>query len=336
MHKNKIIAILVTLSIVSGAAYLIYAEGNDENVISTPTIPQSHSSNTTPVVKPNTDTQKEDKGQTDADSKKAELDKNKKDEEEIKDTYNKTPSYSDNQSISSYTYTANSVSDLEDKLLDHINTVNSNTLSKVESSINQSNTQTSNKLSSIQQAIDSSKVKAEEALKKAEEALKKADTSVNNSTTSSNTSKTTVATLTGTSISGTYTGTIVSGAPTDNGTFVRNDTNKNILWTYTGTFANGTMATGVMTYKDGTVLKGSFISGMLNGDAEITTDNFTYKGTVSAGKITGKGVLSYVTGETYTGSLLDGKYDGYGTYVDSNLNTIKGNFKSGNLIERVS
>lgn len=339
MNKKKLISVIaVALLLGSGGVYLIISEGSNSEVVSIPEIPQVQAPTTVPSVEAtepesNEPLTEEEQKKQDEEKAKEEKEKKEKEEQEALNMYNDTPYHSENEAINQYIYTENTIADLEDRLLEHINTVNSNTTSKVESAINNSNSQVTDKLSAIQQALDAAKLKADEALKKAQEALKKAEATKEEEAVTQSNSK--IATISDLNIKGTYTGPIVNGVPTDSGTFIRTDNNKNIVWTYTGSFSNGTMDSGELTYSDGTVLKGSFSAGKLNGDSEISTSTFLYKGTVSKGVITGKGSMSFITGEAYAGEFKNGKYDGLGTYTDNSANTIKGNFKLGNLIERV-
>ncbi|WP_026522350.1 hypothetical protein [Butyrivibrio sp. VCB2001] len=153
--------------------------------------------------------------------------------------------------------------------------------------------------------------------------------------------------------SGVYSGKVTDARPNGEGTFVAEDG-----WSYTGTFANGTVeGDGKITdypydlSYESKVAKGKYTGDMVNGipsgtgqfSAETTDINIDYSGTWTDGDISGEGELKtnvYTidfkevsrTGQ-YEGSVIDGRASGTGKFTATNDSgityTYEGDFDKG-------
>lgn len=85
---------------------------------------------------------------------------------------------------------------------------------------------------------------------------------------------------------------------------------------------------GAVSFRDGSVLKGSFTAGVLNGDGELkSSDGSIYKGDWQDGKRHGQGTYTWAQGSSYTGEWVDDKRHGKGTFVWSNGSRFVGEFR---------
>lgn len=339
MAKKKLISIILgSTLLLSSLGILVYLEGNNANVVNQPDIPVIQAPNV--VVQPQTpesDTSEEDSNKTEEEMTKEEKEKEEKENEKIKEelesVYNRGENYTNGSSnIDSMIYTTNSIDSLEERLLEHINTTNQNTISKLEQAI-KPDTTLSDKITDLTNKVTEAERLAQEAKAKAEEAAKKQETAKPTVTEDSAKSKT--ATLKGLGITGTFTGDVVSTFPNGQGTFTRPATATQQAWTLTGEFSNGTAKEATLLLGT-TEIKSNFSNGLANGSSTVTTSTYKYEGTLVNGVIEGYGVLTFQTGETYIGSFKSGKYNGYGTYKNNQGTVLlQGLFSNGFFTEKL-
>lgn len=336
--NKKIIAIILSSTVVLGAlGFLIYTEGNNSNVVNAPIIPTVQAPSITPKpqeeVAPEVTEEDKDstnKEETDKDKGKTEEDK------ELEYVYNRVDAYNEENTIDVMQYASNSILELEERLVAHINTTNSNTNANISQAIKDNTTATDSKLTALAEKVKAAEEAAKQAALKAQAAADKLKEEAQKPTQQTPATGTKDATITGLGIKGTFTGDVVSGAPNGKGDFTKYSADKKVEWTFSGEFKNGQIGTGVISYPDNTVVESTFTGGVANGASVFTTPSFKYEGTMENGFMTGSGVITYANGDSYTGTFKNNNYDGLGIYKDSTDKILlQGYFKNGIFIERM-
>ena len=111
---------------------------------------------------------------------------------------------------------------------------------------------------------------------------------------------------------GEYTGDVVNGSRTGEGTYT---------WTngevYSGDFVDGSRTgEGTYTWTNGDVYSGDFVDGSLNGEGTLTwASGNVYSGDFVDGSRTGEGTYTWTNGNVYSGDFVDGSLNGEGTYT---------------------
>ena len=103
---------------------------------------------------------------------------------------------------------------------------------------------------------------------------------------------------------------------------------------YVGNFqANIFYGQGKLTLENGDVFEGNWEDGYLNGETEVTwADNAnlkSYKGDFIRNNADGKGLLTFVQGDTYKGYFSSGVYNGKGTMRYTNGDVFDGRYSMG-------
>ena len=100
-----------------------------------------------------------------------------------------------------------------------------------------------------------------------------------------------------------------------------------------GTFYNGLPKKGALTFKDGKILEGEFIDGLLSGKGiERKDKEIVFKGEFSNGLYHGKGMLNVndsYKGLKYRGQFKAGRQHGQGKCTWSDGNKYEGEWKEG-------
>lgn len=108
----------------------------------------------------------------------------------------------------------------------------------------------------------------------------------------------------------------------ESGVFYRGETNTDGL-------PNGW---GEILYKDGTVIAGKWVDGVLCGKGVYMSTEMTYKGDFNNNAFSGKGRQTYHDdGEYYDGQFTDGERNGYGELTLTNGTTYIGYWKDGDF-----
>lgn len=111
----------------------------------------------------------------------------------------------------------------------------------------------------------------------------------------------------------THEGNYAGGYPSGLGTKTGVDREKNLKYTYEGSFTSGSFdGSGKITYSNGDWYKGQFRRGepFSFGSARITLDEGVYEGNVAYGKPANYGKLTAKDGTVYIGNFKQGKMNG--------------------------
>ncbi len=108
---------------------------------------------------------------------------------------------------------------------------------------------------------------------------------------------------------------------------------------YEGGFLKGKPAgRGVYKFYNGRVYEGEMLNGTMHGKGRFNMIDSLYTGDFYRGRMTGKGTLVWLTGSTkgaeYEGEFVDGKFHGYGSYLDEKGHTTRGMFQNGKLVKQ--
>jgi hypothetical protein len=100
---------------------------------------------------------------------------------------------------------------------------------------------------------------------------------------------------------------------------------------YTGEFANGLFAKGVVQFADGSVYEGTMVNSKYDGYGILRgSDNSYYEGEYKAGRKHGFGSQRWPNGDTYEGQYENGVESGKGKYVFASEGRVyQGNFVNG-------
>ncbi|WP_275372828.1 hypothetical protein [Clostridium tertium] len=321
--NKKITSIIAASTVALGVAgTIIYLEGTNSEVVSQPVIPRVQAPAIVSTETPTKPTNEESK-ESDSDSKEKKEDSKK--ESELDKLYQHLDIYREDTTVNSMAYTANSIHDLEKRLLEHINRVNSNTNSKIDAIAGSVSTNANDKVSSLEEKIKDLQNKVNQ--------IEKQPTNTTNPQEQpppEEPGKSNLVPISNSNIKGTFTGALVNGMPDGNGLFTRYKDDGTASWTFNGTFSKGTLQEGTLTYSDGVVVTSKFYNGAANGSGTVITKDYKYEGSISDGQLTGKGTVKFNTGESYSGEFKDGLYNGLGVYSDTSGEAVlQGIFKNG-------
>lgn len=86
-----------------------------------------------------------------------------------------------------------------------------------------------------------------------------------------------------------------------------------------------------VTHRDGTIYKGNFVNGKLEGKNGYfkNRDLFVYNGEFRNGVFNGYGEVKWTNGDSYKGNFLNGLFHGEGRYTFKDGKVFVGNYKNG-------
>ena len=136
------------------------------------------------------------------------------------------------------------------------------------------------------------------------------------------------------SVNCTYTGKWSSNAPNGEGKLTINQETENYWKKGTvlkGNFVNGLIqGEGVQTDADGSKYKGGFKDGLRSGYGEYSqADGTVFKGAFRRHYLNGAGEGNYENGDKYVGNFIDGRFHGRGVYTHADGRQFEGEYVEG-------
>jgi hypothetical protein len=130
-----------------------------------------------------------------------------------------------------------------------------------------------------------------------------------------------------------YVGRFAHDAPSGNGVQILKNGNR-----YSGAFREGERhGNGTLEFANGDRYVGAFDAGMRSGRGTyVFSDGGRYVGVFHKGVRHGAGKYTYPGGDVYDGQFIDGQREGGGVFTQANGKRIKGLWKNGELMRRLT